>query len=189
VALEPTRYEGALRSPDVGHHVSIKLMSDVWASDLPFEEKTLAVALADFADDEGEHIFPSVARLSWKVGRSERSTQRTLAKLRARGVLVAKNGLAGGWNVTVHYRLRADQLPPREPFRTPDSLTGMSASKGDVAGEKGDHSGAKGCRVSHPIRQRTTNRSTTSEGGSISFHGNGGGNGGGNGVDPFAEFD
>ena len=140
--------------------MSIKLMTAVWASALPAEEKLLALALADFADDEGEHIFPSVARLAWKSGKSERSIQRTLSKLRARGVLVPKSGLAGGRNVTVHYRLHADRLPPREPWRNPDSMTGIGASKGDVDGGNGDTRGVKECHERHPIRQGSTRRST-----------------------------
>ena len=67
--------------------MSIKVMTQVWELDLPRSEKLIALALADHGDDDGAHIYPSVARIAWKTGYSERQVQDILRALEARGLI------------------------------------------------------------------------------------------------------
>ena len=97
--------------------MSIKLMSTVWESELPSDEKFVALALAGFADDDGERIFPSIAYVAWKVGKTERSVYRTIRKLIDAGIITPISGVGGGFKLTVHYRMNAAELPQREPWR------------------------------------------------------------------------
>nr|WP_273700199.1 helix-turn-helix domain-containing protein [Ensifer adhaerens] len=53
--------------------------------------KMLAVRLADFADDDGKGIWPTVARLSRETELSERQVQRILAEFVDEGLLVVKS--------------------------------------------------------------------------------------------------
>ena len=46
------------------------------------------LAMADHANDQGESVYPSVARLAWKTGCSERHVQRAMTYLREKGILI-----------------------------------------------------------------------------------------------------
>ena len=64
------------------------LAGKVWQSNLHPDLKPLAAALADIGNDDGTSIYPSVAYMSWLLGRSTRSVQQNLTRLRDLGVLV-----------------------------------------------------------------------------------------------------
>ncbi|TCT29614.1 helix-turn-helix domain-containing protein [Martelella mediterranea] len=69
--------------------MSIGIMSRIFRT--PFgtsSRKMLAVRLADFADDEGRGIWPTVARLSRETDLSERTVQRLLREFVSEGLLV-----------------------------------------------------------------------------------------------------
>lgn len=59
------------------------------------ELKLLAMLLADYADDQGENIFPSVKTLVEQSSMAERTVQRYLAELRAIGFLELVSGKGG----------------------------------------------------------------------------------------------
>lgn len=69
--------------------MSIDLMTQIWKSDA-YDGGTLlvALALADWANDEGGSIFPKVATIGKKARLSERQVQNCLRTLRADGVLI-----------------------------------------------------------------------------------------------------
>lgn len=67
--------------------MSGRLVSIVFDSALPAWLKPYAAAFASFAADDGTRVYPTKARVSKMVGRSERSTQRAILELRRRGVL------------------------------------------------------------------------------------------------------
>lgn len=96
--------------------MSVKQMSMVWESDIDGADKLLLLAMADFANDEGQQIFPSVRRLTYKTGQSERSIQRRLSEYRAAGVLEVLNAGVGRGNSTV-YALHICKLPKLPPFK------------------------------------------------------------------------
>lgn len=92
------------------------LAGKVWQSNLHPDLKPLAAALADIGNDDGTSIYPSVAYMSWLLGRSTRSVQGNLAKLRHMGVLVTVSDLKGGRYKTTEYRLVESALPAREKW-------------------------------------------------------------------------
>ncbi|MCK9496716.1 MAG: hypothetical protein M0R75_14660 [Dehalococcoidia bacterium] len=104
--------------------MSVRVMSAVWDSDLPSDEKFVALALADWADDDGRRIYPSQGLLAWKVGKTDRAVRDTLTKLHKRGVLdkVGRHyGGAehGGHGATVEYQINLDALPGRPAWVSP----------------------------------------------------------------------
>ncbi len=96
--------------------MSVKIMAQVWELDLPQNEKLVLLALGDHADDEGV-CYPSVARIAWKTGMSERQVQRIGKKLRAAGLIVLmKHGQGGRGNPAV-YRIKPQKGVKLSPFR------------------------------------------------------------------------
>lgn len=70
-------------------------------------ELTLALALADWANDEGRSIYPSVPAAARKARLSERQVQRLLRKMEGRGYLEVDGETEYG---TRRYRLRLDLI-------------------------------------------------------------------------------
>ncbi|MHB8654994.1 MAG: hypothetical protein ACYDA9_14080 [Terriglobia bacterium] len=110
----------------------------VWLSDLEPELKPLAATLADIANDDGTSIYPSVAYVAWRLGRSERHVQYGLQKLTGFGILEVVAHENGGRSNTVEYRLIRSKLPAREEW----ALIRKGAKC--VKGANGDD---KGCKV------------------------------------------
>lgn len=68
--------------------MSIKLIGQVWNLDLKNEgEYLVLLALADYANDEGTHCYPSQRRIAWKAGMSVRGVQAVLARLIQKGLV------------------------------------------------------------------------------------------------------
>lgn len=68
------------------------------------EQRIVLLALADYADDLGQRAFPSVARLTVRLGMSERAVRRALASLEDAGII-----RRGDQQHVAHYR--ADRRP------------------------------------------------------------------------------
>ncbi len=100
--------------------MSIEVMAQVWKLKLPNHLVLLLIAMADWADDDGGNIYPSVAHLAWKTGQSERGAQRGLKALRDRGIAI-KVGVKTHGNV--EYRLDFTGVSRKGPWvpRTEDS--------------------------------------------------------------------
>lgn len=86
--------------------MSVEISAHVWKR-FPGvgSEMLLALALADHADDEGKHIFPSVPNLAVKSRQSERSVQRYLRKMEEDGWLICVRRSRGGPYRTSEYRI------------------------------------------------------------------------------------
>lgn len=65
--------------------MSIRLMSDVWRTDLPTVEKMVLLVIADHANDEGTQSYPSQATIATKASVSIRTVQRAVNSLCALG--------------------------------------------------------------------------------------------------------
>lgn len=114
--------------------MSIKLMSQVWERDFPGDVKLVLLAMADHADDDGDNIFPSVARIAAKCNVSERTVQRHLAKLREQGVLEVQRPGSGRGNPTKYrINLKGVRLSPFFGERVTSA-----PEKGDTGDVKGD---------------------------------------------------
>ena len=105
--------------------MSIKIMTAVWAVDLPHSEKIVLLALADNANDEGA-CYPSVATLMQKCGMSDRSIQRSIVRLHELGHLTCHYRTGRSTVYTVHPRqaVTPDRLsPPTQRRGTPDTVS------------------------------------------------------------------
>src|SRR4051794_39682647 len=105
--------------------MSIRMMSLVWELDLPDSEKLVLLALADCANDEGD-CWPSVATLTKKCSKSERTVQNCIRTLCVKGHLTQKPGPHKSWDYVVHpiVRLASDTPAAAAPRNgcTPQGL-------------------------------------------------------------------
>jgi hypothetical protein len=81
--------------------MSVRVMSLVWAMDLPDSEKIVLLALADCANDEG-HCWPGMATLTRKCSKSDRTIQIAIRSLCTKGHLTRREVPGKGCNYTVH---------------------------------------------------------------------------------------
>jgi biotin operon repressor len=95
--------------------MSIKVMSAVWELNLPQNQKLVLLALADHANDEGV-CYPSVGRVAWKTGISERQVQRIVQKLRAAGLVVLLRNAQGGRGNPAVYEVQPQKGVKLSPF-------------------------------------------------------------------------
>ena len=101
--------------------MSAKLAMRVLESGLSPDLKPMAVAMALFANDEGDRIYPGVDRVAHLLGIERRSAERQLSKLRRLGILVPQSDTTGGRlpggrrGRSVLYHLDGDALPVRDP--------------------------------------------------------------------------
>lgn len=89
--------------------MSVRIMTAVWAMDLPAKDKLVLLALADCANDEGI-AWPSIATLARKCGCDERTIQRNLRVSEAAGIL-RREEIRGKGN---RYYFTPDKSPPRQ---------------------------------------------------------------------------
>jgi hypothetical protein len=96
--------------------------------------------MALFADEHGEHIYPSVPRVAWLLGKGPRRVTADITALVALGVLEPLTSRRGGRNRTTQYRFNVADLPKRPAWKprherhplerdNPDSGVSVSAAK------------------------------------------------------------
>ncbi|MDR5777592.1 MULTISPECIES: helix-turn-helix domain-containing protein [unclassified Caballeronia] len=153
--------------------MSIKVQTMVWDR-YPGEdhELLLALKLADYCDDNGEHIFPSIETLAQKTRRSARAVQYQIKSMVQRGWLVQVANAGGGRGKTCEYRISpgwingAEIAPLVGPKKgatvasfskgakdAPNAKGAMSGKKGATNDVKGATNDSKGCNGLHPIHQ------------------------------------
>lgn len=87
--------------------MSIRLMSDVWRTDLPTVEKMVLLVIADHASDDGTEAWPSQATIAAKASVSIRTVQRAVNALVKAKYLWMEKGAGGSINC------REDRRPHR----------------------------------------------------------------------------
>lgn len=123
--------------------MSIKIINSVWDSDITGTRLTIMQAFADYADDEGRSIYPSLDRLEWKTGILRRTLQRHIKSLVEDGI-ITKLGQHPALG-TNEYQINIEMLPPKKPFaewkegrkRGCQSDTGCQSDAGGVSIEHG----------------------------------------------------
>lgn len=130
--------------------MSIAIMSQLFKAHLgSTNRKMLAVRLADFADDDGKGIWPTVGRLARETELSERTVQRLLSEFVDEGLLIVRK--KGGWkpgegtrydfNMSVLGRLQAAKVAAEGCHGvTHDTVTPVTA-----ATATGDTDDGEGC--------------------------------------------
>lgn len=99
-------------------------MEAVFRSQLEPREKLVALALADFADDDGGNVYPSIKTLADKVSMSAGNVRRIVRQLEKIGYARLVGNAAGGApSATRRYRLNAEALdtPGKAATPTPGS--------------------------------------------------------------------
>ncbi|WP_018435331.1 helix-turn-helix domain-containing protein [Paraburkholderia atlantica] len=144
--------------------MSIKVQTMVWDR-YPGEdhELLLALKLADFCDDNGEHIFPSIETMAEKTRRSERAVQYQIKSMVERGWLILVANASGGRGRACEYRISPDwingatlaPIPVRSKGakNAPNKKGAAGDKKGATNDVKGATGFAKGCNGLHPNHQ------------------------------------
>jgi hypothetical protein len=100
--------------------VSFTLQAMVWPANLDGTSKLVLLRLADFANDDGGSIFPTVKRVAEDCGISARTTQETLRRLESAGVLVMVREADAGARKPREYRIDVPTLASLSAPETPD---------------------------------------------------------------------
>lgn len=101
--------------------MSVRVMTAVWDIDLPDSEKIVLLALADCANDEGD-CWPSMATLTRKCSKSERTVQSAIKRLVVAGHLTRREVPGKGCSYKLHPRkdcTPARTAPPQRLRHTP----------------------------------------------------------------------
>ena len=94
--------------------MSIRQILQVWEHKLSHPHQAVMLALADHAHEDGTGIRPSINRIAWKTGYSERSVQNIMAQLRQLGVLAI--AVPATHNTPNEYRFDWSVATPKPSF-------------------------------------------------------------------------
>jgi hypothetical protein len=113
-------------------------MTWVWKNcrDVDDSELLLLLAMADYAHDNGDGIFPSVPKLAYKIRRSDRQTQRLLHGLAERGIIKRTGQLPDKryiYQIVMTNRGGDIAMSPVTPRRHHPGDTAMTPGGGDTA--------------------------------------------------------
>ena len=127
--------------------MSIRVQSLVWDSGL-YSGGTLIIllALADWANDDGDRVFPSLETLARKARLSVRAAQLCLRRLQKDGVIQPLSESKGGRGKVTQYRINLERV---------QYLRGLAK-----AGGKGCKASAKPCKT---VEQKGEVKSTKGE--------------------------
>ncbi|WP_434626091.1 helix-turn-helix domain-containing protein [Azospirillum sp. B2RO_4] len=130
--------------------MSLRAMAAVWGSPRPLDTMTaiVLVRLADFADDHGGGIFPSVKRVAAECRLSPRKVQYILRDLEATGLLVKVADEDPGRRRGREYRLDLSALSQSPEGCT--SCRGAGRAGVQVVRPKGARRAGVGVHVVHP---------------------------------------
>ena len=116
--------------------MSIKLMTMVWDRDIsPASHKLVALKLADFANDAGQRIFPSLALVARKSGVSVDTARRAILDLRKLGVLRLIRQGGTGPKSTNEYAFDLDALEAMKVIDDPENSVETDAEPGPADAE------------------------------------------------------
>lgn len=102
--------------------MSVKIMTAVWAVDLPHADKIVLLALADNANDDG-YCYPSSTTIARKCGMAERSVRRVITRLAVDGHITVTERPGRSCTFLVHPGPSVRGTPDRQspgPKVTPD---------------------------------------------------------------------
>lgn len=118
--------------------MSIRLMTEVWAKEVDGYEQSILLVMADYANDDGSSVFPSMGVVAWKVGVSKRTAQRWVKSLRDKGALVKVADARQ--HHPVEYRIDLSALPNKAAYVPPN----QGRQDGTPAPDRGRQSGQLG---------------------------------------------
>lgn len=115
--------------------MSIRLMSEVWRTNLPTVEKMVLLVIADHASDDGTEAWPSQATIAAKASISIRTVQRAVNSLVEKGYLWMAKGAGGSATC------RDDRRPHKYTIRL-EKLRGDTLTTRKDRGDNQDTNGA-----------------------------------------------
>jgi hypothetical protein len=98
--------------------MSVEQMAEVWKLELAPNKRLVLLAYADHADEDGNNVFPSLARIAHKTGYSRDQVRRISRELKDDNLMVLVNGATS--TKPAEYKLtlwRGSKLPPLKPRR------------------------------------------------------------------------
>lgn len=122
----------------LGVLMSLRALNIVWDAPIkPASLKLVALALADWSNDEGGSLHPSMASIARKTGISRCQAQRLVQDMKSAGVLsVMANQFGGNPGETPHYLLHLDIIKGwtgRTGATGSADDTGSTSAQGGVA--------------------------------------------------------
>lgn len=124
--------------------MSIKLMSAIFDTDLPTTEKFVLIALADYAADDGESVYPSLDTVRKKTSLSVRAVQIATKSLEEKGYLeLRKRGggrTSNRWRIVVEkvfegrttFTPEVQYVHPSGEVDSPDPVVNQYPTKGET---------------------------------------------------------
>ncbi|WP_343636849.1 helix-turn-helix domain-containing protein [Roseateles sp.] len=130
--------------------MSVKALSIVFDAPIrPPTNKLLAAVMADWCDDRGGSLFPSMSRIAEKVGISRSQAQRIVHSFMEQGLLsVVANGAGGKPGMAPHYRLHLERIAALAETGGV-SATGRIDATGSAGAQEGSHGCAQGVAPMH----------------------------------------
>lgn len=118
--------------------MSIALMTLAWQTALPLNQKAALLAMADWANDDGSSLHPSIYAVAERLTCSERTAQRLLKDLvEDRWLAVVGNAFGGKPGATRHYRINVrkvrEEAAMEEARRAAERAERAKSSPSDVA--------------------------------------------------------
>lgn len=121
--------------------MSAKLMGQIWGLVLTEPERSVLMALADHADDDGDNCYPGLDYLEWKLDKTERQLRRILSRLAEIGVLKMTERGNGRGNKS-QFKIDLSKGVFKPLFNQKKVV--IQGIKADIHGQKVDIDGNKG---------------------------------------------
>ncbi|MGP8437161.1 helix-turn-helix domain-containing protein [Paraburkholderia fungorum] len=129
-------------------------------------EMLVALKLADHADDDGTHIYPSINYIAEKTRQSPRAVQYQIRRMQQTGFLLLVANAGGGRGRAREYRINPDwingaELAPipagsKGAENAPNQKGASDDTKGATGNRKGANESTKGCKAFAPESSGTT---------------------------------
>jgi hypothetical protein len=120
--------------------MSIRLMSEVWRTDLATIEKMVLLVIADHASDDGTEAWPSQATIAAKASISIRTVQRAVNSLVENGYLWMQKGAGGS----------ATCREDRRPHKYTINIKRLRGDTESARDERGDNESDNGATLATP---------------------------------------
>jgi hypothetical protein len=120
--------------------MSIRLMAEVWRTDLPTIEKMVLLVIADHASDDGTEAWPSQATIAAKASISIRTVQRAVNSLVENGYLWMQKGAGGS----------ATCREDRRPHKYTINIKRLRGDTESARDERGDIESDNGATLATP---------------------------------------
>ena len=131
--------------------MSIRQILQVWEHTFSHPHQAVMLALADQAHEDGTGIRPSINRIAWKTGYSERSVQNIMAQLRQLGVLAI--AVPATHNTPNEYKFDWSAATPKPSFDEYVAQKKGRKSRGANSAPLSKEPKKKGHRGAVPVQQ------------------------------------